>query len=103
MGNRKSSSSEGGGAVFVVLLLGWLIVKFIWWIVAALVAVGLFHLARAIAREARRRREIAAQRCAAISARADQQHNWALQGDDRGTFGVEGAKLMREIRATGNR
>ena len=30
-------------------------------------------------------------------ARADQQHNWVLQGDDRGFYGVEGAELMHYL------
>ena len=76
----------------------YLIVKFIWWIVTALVLVGAFFLVRAIVRENRRRRIAYAQYCAAIAARADQQHNWVMQGDDRGIYGTDGAKLMRVIR-----
>ena len=38
--------------------------------------------------------------CAQIAARAEQQHNWVLQGDDRGIYGTEGATLMRYIRAS---
>ena len=37
-------------------------------------------------------------RVAAIAARADQQHNWYVQGDPRGIYGPDGAKLMRQIR-----
>jgi hypothetical protein len=29
--------------------------------------------------------------------RADQQHNWVLQGDDRGIYGPQGAELMHYI------
>lgn len=36
---------------------------------------------------------------AAIAARADQQHNWVMQGDNRGTYGPQGADLMRFIEA----
>ncbi len=31
------------------------------------------------------------------SPRADQQHNWVLQGDDRGIYGPEGAELMHYL------
>ena len=78
----------------------YLIVTFIWWIIAAAAAVALFYLVRAIVRENRLRREIHVKRCAQIVARADQQHNWVMQGDDRGIYGIEGAKLMRVIRAS---
>jgi hypothetical protein len=36
---------------------------------------------------------------AAIAARADQQHNWVMQGDDRGIYGPPGAQLMRVVQA----
>lgn len=100
MGKKRNKSSEqGSGALFVVLFVLYLVVKFIWWIIAAATAVALFYLVRAIVRDSRLRREIHAQRCAQIAARADQQHNWALRGDDRGIYGPEGAELMRVIRA----
>jgi hypothetical protein len=97
---KKRSSDTGSGAVFVVVLVLYLIVTFIWWIVAAAVAVGLCYLVRAIVRESHRRREQYLRQCAVVAARADQQHNWVMQGDDRGIYGTEGAKLMRQIRAT---
>lgn len=88
----------GFGAVFGLLLIVGLIVKFIWWIlgVAALVALGV--LARAIARWYNDRSAERARYRDALAARADQQHHWVLQGDDRGTYGVEGAELMRQVR-----
>jgi hypothetical protein len=33
-----------------------------------------------------------------MAARADQQHAWVLQGDERGVYGPAGAELMRDIR-----
>ena len=36
-----------------------------------------------------------------LAARADQQHNWVLQGDDRGIYGTEGAKLMHYLYPNG--
>ncbi|MEI6251589.1 MAG: hypothetical protein WCP30_02165 [Mycobacteriaceae bacterium] len=99
--SRKKQSSSEGGAGFAVLIVLWLIIKLIWVIVGALVLVGSFFLVRAIVRESRRRRALYAMQCAEIAARADQQHNWVMQGDDRGTYGEQGARLMREIRAGG--
>ena len=32
-----------------------------------------------------------------LAARADQQHNWEMQGDDRGIYGPQGADLMHYI------
>jgi hypothetical protein len=37
--------------------------------------------------------------CGEIAARADQQHYWVLRGDDRGTYGPEGAMLTRYVMA----
>ncbi|MBU3750890.1 MAG: hypothetical protein FGM52_10655 [Mycobacterium sp.] len=100
MGRKRSTSSEGGsGVLFAVALVIYLVVTFIWWIVAVAVAVALFYLVRAIVEENRRRRAVRARRCAEIAARADQQHNWVMRGDDRGVYGPEGAALMRTIRA----
>jgi len=59
--------------------------------------VGLFFLVRAIARESRKRVELCAAHRAALRIRADQQHIWVLQGDDRGIYDVEGAQLMHYL------
>ena len=100
MGRKRSRSSEGGsGALFAVALMIYLVVTFIWWIVAVALAVALFYLIKAIVEENRRRREVRAHRCAEIAARADQQHSWVMQGDERGVYGPEGAALMRTLRA----
>lgn len=71
------------GILFVVAI----IVKY-WWVIA-LAGVGVIAY-RAISREAireaaRSKAEIA--RIAAITARADQEHNWIMQGDERGFYG----------------
>jgi hypothetical protein len=94
-------SGGGFGALFGVLLIIGLIIKFIWWIVGAAVLVALFFLARAIARWYAERSAAYARYWESLEARADEQHNWVLQGDDRGVYGVEGAKLMRRIRRLG--
>ncbi|OBH07213.1 hypothetical protein A5696_01780 [Mycobacterium sp. E2699] len=78
-------------------LIIWIIVKLIWWIAGAAALVGLFFLVRAIVRDGRRRAELRAAHRAALRFRADQQHNWVLRGDDRGVYGVEGAKLMHYL------
>lgn len=96
---RRSTSSSGGGfgALLGLLLLIGIIIKFIWWILGAAALVGLFFLVRAIVRESRKRADAYARHCAAIAARADQQHNWVLQGDDRGIYGPQGAELIHYL------
>jgi Flp pilus assembly protein TadB len=95
--SRRASNSGGFGALFALLVVVAIIIKFIWWILGALALVGLFFLARAVVRENRKRRDTHARYCAQIAARADQQHNWVMQGDDRGVYGPDGATLMHFI------
>lgn len=64
-----------------------IIVKFFWLILTAVALTGLFFLARALVREDRARRAAIVRRNAEIAARADAQHRWVLQGDDRGVYG----------------
>jgi fatty acid desaturase len=95
----KSGASSGGGfgALLALAVIIWIIVKLFWWIVGAAALVGLFFVGRAIVRwHAKRSAEHARYR-QAIAARADQQHNWVLRGDDRGIYGVEGAQLMHYL------
>lgn len=94
---RRNDSSNASGAGFALLVIIALIIKFFWWIVGALALVALFFVVRAIVREDRKRRTAHARYCAQVAARAEQQHNWVLQGDDRGVYGTEGARLMRII------
>ena len=72
--------------IMIVLLVGF-IIKFIWWILGAAALVGLFYLVRAIVRADRAAREARARLHAEVVARADQQHRWVLDGDDRGIYG----------------
>lgn len=81
-----------------MLLIVGLIIKFIWWILGAAAVVGLFYLVRAIACENRRRTDALARYHMEIAARADQQHQRVMRGDERGIYGPAGAKLMRDIR-----
>ncbi|MFM8598880.1 MAG: hypothetical protein ACKOB8_07725 [Mycobacterium sp.] len=94
----KSSSGGGAGAFVAIMVLLWVVVTFFWWLVAAACLVALIYGVRAIVRIDRRNRERYAAYCAAVCARADQQHRWVLRGDERGIYGPEGARLMRAIR-----
>ena len=99
---RRSGSDSGGFAsVIGVLFIVGLIIKFIWWIIGAAALVGLFYLIRAILRANARQRATLAQRMDELAARADQQHNWATQGDDRGIYGPQGADLMHYFEQAG--
>jgi hypothetical protein len=97
MSKSKASSGGGFGALLGLMLIIWVIVKLIWWILGAAILVGLYFVVRAIVRESRRRADLKAAHRAAVAARADQQHKWVLQGDDRGIYGVEGAELMHYL------
>jgi hypothetical protein len=76
------------GTLFGLLLIVGAVIHYFWWIVAAAaIAFGwykwrVFQLACEMTAEAE------AQRQADIAARADQQHAWAMAGDDRGTYGT---------------
>jgi hypothetical protein len=95
----KSNASSGGGfgVLFGLALIIWIIVKLIWWIVGVAVLVGLSFLVSAIVRESNKRADLRAAHRVAVCIRADQQHNWVLQGDDRGIYGPQGAELMHFI------
>ena len=97
MSGSRAASGGGFGAFLAVAVVIWIIVELFWWIVGAAVLVGLFFLVRAIARENGKRADLRAAHRAAVRMRADQQHNWVLQGDDRGIYGPEGAELMRYL------
>lgn len=100
---RYRSRSSGGGiaALIGLLIIVWLIIKLIWWILGAALLFALFYLARVLMRENRKRRNAIAQYRAAIAALADQQHQWVMQGDDRGIYGSECAPLMHYIEQGG--
>lgn len=95
----SSSRSSGGGfaGLFAVTLLLAIIVKFIWWILGAAALVGLFFIGWAIVRWYDERGAANARYRNELAAHADQQHNWVLQGDERGVYGTEGAKLMHYL------
>jgi hypothetical protein len=80
----------------LLLLIG-IIIKFIWWILGAVAMVVLFFIARSAVRWYDQRRATEARYRDALAARADQQHNWVMQGDEPGIYGTEGAKLMHYL------
>jgi hypothetical protein len=103
MSRRRNANGGGGwGAVLGILFLVGLVIKFIWWILGALALVAAYYVIRAAVRQNNAATAVRHQRMAELAARADQQHNWVMQGDDRGTYGPDCAPLMRFIRGTTN-
>lgn len=100
MAKKRGKGDEGTGVLLAVGFVIWVIIKLIWLILGVLALVAAYFIGRELLRAVRRRRAERDAYYAAVCARADQQHAWALAGDDRGVFGVEGAKLMRQIRRT---
>jgi fatty acid desaturase len=91
--------------VGVLLLIVGFVGAYFWWIVAIAAVAALVWMAQRAFREIEaeeaaeaRRAQAEARRQAAVAKRADQQHRWVLQGDDRGVYGPAGAELMRDIR-----
>jgi hypothetical protein len=99
MSPRRSRSKGSGGlpAIIGLLFVIGLVVKFIWWILGALAIVAAVYIIRAVVRNGQANATAKARTNAAIAARADEQHNWVLQGDDRGVYGPEAARLMHYI------
>ena len=97
--SRRSNANGGSGwgSVIGVLFLVGLIIKFISWILGALALVAAFYVIRAVVRQHKAATAARNQRMAELAARADQQHDWLMQGDDRGTYGPDCAPLMRFI------
>jgi hypothetical protein len=101
MSSSKSSGGGGFARLFGLLLLIGIIIKFIWWILGAVALVAVFFIGRAIVRRYDQRRAADARYRDALAARADQQHNWVLRGDERGIYGTEGAELMHYLYRNG--
>jgi hypothetical protein len=101
MSSSKSSGGGGFAGLFGLLLLIGIIIKFIWWIVGAVALVAAFFIGRAIVRWYDERRAVQERYRDGLAARADQQHNWVMRGDERGIYGTEGAKLMHYLYRNG--
>lgn len=97
---RKDNSSGGGAVLLLLVVLIWFVMTFFWWILAGLSLVASFFLIRAVLRAQAARRAENAAYCAEIAARADQQHEWVLRGDDRGIYGPA-AELTRSVLTSG--
>ena len=97
MSSSRSSSGGGFAGLFGLLLLIGIIIKFIWWILGAVALVVVLFIGRAIVRWYDERSAAHARYRDALAARADQEHNWVMQGDDRGIYGTDGAKLMHYL------
>lgn len=96
---RKSAQSDdrGKGLVILVGIVVYVIVHFIWWILAALVLVVTGLIVRAIVREQLRRKKSYDAYVAGMVGRADEQSDLFLRGDDRGIYGTQGARWMSAI------
>ncbi len=73
---------------FLVVLIGVALVVKFWWVIVS--GVGIFcavHWGRRAADRHAERVDAERRRLAGLVARADQQHNWTMQGDPRGTYG----------------
>jgi hypothetical protein len=79
--------------VALLMVVG-LAVKF-WWLIAGVIGliVAVDWGRRAAYRHAERV-EAECRRLAEIAARGDQQHEWVMQGDDRGVFGESPSAIM---------
>jgi hypothetical protein len=87
MSGQRRNGGCGFGGVFVLLVVLGVIVKFIWWILAALAAAAMIAFVFYVVQRADKRRTAELARKAAIAARADEQHSQILAGDDRGIYG----------------
>jgi ABC-type transport system involved in cytochrome bd biosynthesis fused ATPase/permease subunit len=72
---------------------------FIWWIAAAVALITLAALLLVVWFHSAHRVDVRARRRAELAAHAGQQHQWVLQGDERGVYGPDGAQLMHYIRS----
>jgi hypothetical protein len=80
----------------MLLVIG-LVIKFIWWIIGAAVLIAAVYIARGVWRSQRARQEALARQRAELAARADQQHQWVMEGDERGIYGPAGAAVRRDF------
>jgi hypothetical protein len=76
-----------GQFVAVLLIIGF-IGAYFWWIIAIAAVAALVWMAQRAFREIDAEEAAEARRLAEVAKRADQQHRWALAGDDRGVYGA---------------
>jgi hypothetical protein len=75
-------------AALTVLVVAWMM-GWLGWLAGAAAVVGVVWLAIRIHRASLAAEDTERRRRAAIAARADQQHQWVLGGDPRGTYGTD--------------
>jgi hypothetical protein len=75
------------GLLGLLLLIGF-VVAYWQWVLAAVVVVLIIKAAPVAWREHQAARLAEARRRAELIARADQQHRWATEGDERGFYGL---------------
>ncbi len=90
--------SEGLGLLLAVGAVGWVIVHLIWWILAAALLAAAALGIRSIVRVQLLRRKAHSAYQAAMVARADQQNDWAISGDERGIYGNPGTRPIEPPR-----
>jgi hypothetical protein len=88
---RRQSLEEGTlenvKGLFGVLLLVGFVAVYWQWLLAAVVLVLIVRAAPVAWREVQDERAAEERRRAELVARADEQHRWAMAGDDRGVYG----------------
>ncbi len=103
----RNSSSRGGafGVLILLAVIVWIvsiILRYIGPILGLLAIAASIYGARAILRDNKRRKQEYADYCAEVAATAEQQDEWARQGDPRGVFGPDAADLMDYVRDDGS-
>jgi hypothetical protein len=93
--DRTDVARRGRGLLLLIGFVG----AYFWWIIAAAAVAGFAWLAVRRYRAARAQAAERAARDAELAARADQQHQGVLQGDERGVYGPHGAQLMNYVRS----
>lgn len=88
MAKAKGGSASTGAMVFGGLIVLGLVITYWYVIVAVAVLVGLAFLASHLWEERAKRRAVEWGERAALSARADRQHQQCLDGDQRGVYGL---------------
>jgi hypothetical protein len=78
----------------VVLVVAALWVKYFWLFVAVAASLWLAYWVGRAIREHQDAVAVESARLDGLRARADEQHNWRMQGDPRGTFGEYPAAPM---------
>lgn len=77
------------------LVIMGLVLHYIWWIIAAIAAWYAVKAMQAAWVRHEAQAEAAEQERAAVAARADEQHQQVMRGDDRGLWGIAGPAMRK--------